>query len=83
MLTKYIIETKIFLVPSMIESNCNAITFINTGTNVCRVNGIFLQPSQSIQFNGNTCEIDVTQYYCNFVAGTGYNELTVVRKLNQ
>jgi len=83
MLIKYIIETKIFLVPSFIEANCNAITFINTGTNIAQINGINLQPSQSIQFNGNTCEIDVTNYYCNFVSGTGYNELTIVRKLNQ
>jgi hypothetical protein len=83
MLTKYIIETKIFLLPSMIEANCNAITFINTGTNIAQVNGITLQPSQSIQFNGNSCEVDITQYYCNFLSGTGYNELSVIRKLNQ
>lgn len=77
---KYYNETKIFLQASNIESNCNAIVFINTGTTIAQVNGIFLQPNQSIAFNGNQCEIDVTKYYCSF-SGAGTNQLTVIRKL--
>ena len=77
---QYYNEVKIFLTPSNIESNCNAITFINSGTNVAQVNGIYLQPNQSLELGGNYCEIDVTKYYCSF-SGAGINQLTVIRKL--
>jgi hypothetical protein len=77
---EYYNEVKIFLLPGNIEANCNGITFINTGTNACTVNGITLQPNQSLVLDGNRNEIDRTSYYCNFT-GAGVNQLTVIRKL--
>lgn len=79
-MTNYYNEVKIFLQASNIEANCNAITFVNTGTSVAQVNGIYLQPNQSLQLAGNECELDVTKYYCSF-SGAGVNQLTVIRKL--
>lgn len=80
MIQDYYNEVKIFLLPGNIEANCNGITFINTGTNAATVNGITLQPNQSLVLDGNRNEIDRTSYYCNFT-GLGVNQLTVIRKL--
>lgn len=77
---KYQYEVKTFVENNNIEANCNEIIFINTGTNVCNVNGIYLQPNQSITLSGNECEIDLTKYYCSF-SGAGSSNLTVIRKL--
>lgn len=81
MANSYLIEVKIFVANSNIESNCNEITFLNTGTNVANVNGVALQPNQSMIFRGHKCEVDMTNYYVNFT-GAGANQLTVIRKLD-
>jgi hypothetical protein len=47
-----------------INSNCNAITFINTGTNQPLVinNVLFLPAGGSIAIEGNANELDTTVY---------------------
>ena len=76
----YYTEVKNYYDDSYMESNCNAITFLNVGTNTVNVNGIDLQQSQSFIVGGNRGEIDSTQYYVQFT-GAGSNNLAVIRKL--
>lgn len=70
-----------------VRSNCNSITFINTGSTVAQVNGINLQPPATIGENGeqlvisgNEGEVDKSIYRISF-AGTGDNILQVIRKV--
>ena len=78
---KYYNDISIYQIGQYLQSDCSDITFYNTGSNNVSVNGVILLPNQTIQFNCNQNEIDVTKYYFFFIAGTGANQLTVIRKL--
>lgn len=54
-----------------VPSNCNGITFINTGTDNVDVMGYVLQPSYTLALNGNVGEMDVTNYTIKFAGGAG------------
>lgn len=63
-----------------IISNCNSITFFNTGTNTMVVDGVSFAPQTSIVFQGNIGEITNQTFNLSFVNIGGYNEATVYRK---
>jgi hypothetical protein len=79
---KYYIEVKDFYTSQKVSSDCNEISFINTGTTNLTVEGILLVPNQSLRIQGNIGEIDTTQYDIIFtnLVNTG-NKLTIIRKL--
>jgi len=79
---KYYVETKVFYTTANIGSDCNDITFINSGTTNLVIGEVPLLPNQSLRISGNRGEIDTTQYQLTFATpiNTG-NQLIVIRKL--
>jgi hypothetical protein len=79
---RYYIETKVFYTTANIGSDCNDITFINTGTTNLVIAEVPLLPNQSLRISGNRGELDTTQYQLTFATpiNTG-NQLIVIRKL--
>jgi hypothetical protein len=79
---KYYVETKVFYTTANIGSECNEITFINSGTTALVVADVPLQPNQSLRISGNRGEIDTTQYQISFATPINVgNQLIVIRKL--
>lgn len=77
---KYNNTIALYIDQQFVESFCNEILFINTGTANVLINSIFtLQPMQSISFDGRAFEQDVTRYYLSF-SGDGTPACTVIRK---
>lgn len=67
-----------------IESNCNAITFINLGTDTVTVMGYPLQTGFQLYLPGSVGEIDRTNYNCMFAGAAGTTQsLLVIRKIYQ
>ncbi len=60
--------------------NCNALTFINYGTSVVKIESIVLQPNQQFQIQGNTGENNSQRFFVNFGSTTTGNNIVVVRK---
>lgn len=81
-LQRYYVETKVYYTTANIGSDCNDITFINSGTTNLVVADVPLYPNQSLRIAGNRGEIDTTQYQLSFATpiNTG-NQLIVIRKL--
>ena len=79
---KFYIETKFYYTNQKVSSECNDITFLNSGTTNVEVEGILLLPNQSLRIQGNIGELDTTEYQINFATliSTG-NKLAVLRKL--
>ena len=65
-----------------IISNCNNITFINTGTISVQVNTFTIVAGASLSIGGNENEIDRTIYNINFQGATNGN-VVVIRKIYQ
>lgn len=63
-----------------IVSNCNNITFINTGAIAVQINQFTLVAGASLSIGGNANEIDTTIYTVSFSGATNGN-LTVIRKI--
>lgn len=63
-----------------IIGNCNAITFINTGTINVQVNQFVLVPDAQLTIGGNENEIDVTNYQINFQGATN-GVISVIKKI--
>jgi len=77
---KFIEEYQTYNTPSEIRSECNAITFINTGTTNLQINGVNLVPGAQLISEGNQGEYNVTRYRLSFTPGV--NEIcTVIRKV--
>jgi hypothetical protein len=78
---RYYNDISIIQIGQYIKSDCSDITFLNTGTsNVVLNQAITILPNQSVQFNCNKDEIDVTNYNI-FFSGAGANSCTIIRKL--
>lgn len=77
---KFIEEYQTYNTPSEIRSECNAITFINTGTSNLQINGINLLPGQQLISEGNEGEYNATRYRLSF-SGVGNEICTVIRKI--
>jgi hypothetical protein len=79
-LITYANSFQVITISGQIESNCNAITFINTGDDNVMVNGYTLLPTYSLYLPGHIGEQDETRYNCQF-AGVGTAPgLLVIRK---
>jgi hypothetical protein len=79
---KFYVETKIFTTNNKILSDCNDITFYNTGSVNVIVNDLTLIPNQTLQISGNAGEIDTTQYTFTFpTPNDPANQITILRKL--
>lgn len=60
---KYFVQIQVLMQSGLIRSNCNAIQIINTSTSdIVKINGLPIQPGQSLSINGNANEIDVSDY---------------------
>lgn len=79
-LQKFIEEYQTYNTPSEIRSECNAITFINTGTSNLQINGVDLIPGAQLISEGNENEYNVTRYRLSF-SGGGNEICTVIRKV--
>jgi hypothetical protein len=78
---RYYNDISIVQIGQYVKSDCSDITFLNTGTsNVVLNQAITILPNQSVQFNCNKDEIDVTNYNI-FFSGAGANSCTIIRKL--
>ena len=77
---KFIEEYQTYNTPSEIRSECNAITFINTGTTNLQINGVNLTPGQQLISEGNEGEFNATRYRLSF-SGVGNEICTVIRKI--
>lgn len=76
---KYITETKIVTQNGQVDSNCNSITFLNTGVNNVFVDGIRITPGTSFTIIGNLNEMNIKTYSITFISpNTG--SLTIVYK---
>jgi hypothetical protein len=76
---KYITETKVFSQSGQTDTNANSVIFINSGTNIVNVDGLILQPSQSLSILGNRDEINIKVYSFSFT-GSLISQLTVIYK---
>lgn len=76
-LIKYNEQFENVVTDGMVESNCNEITFINTGAVSVRVNTLTLIPGQQYVSSGNAGEINLTRY--NVVLNGG--SVIVIRKI--
>lgn len=63
-----------------VESNCNAITFLNKGTASAKINGMPLLPGEMISFAGLQDEIDITKYNVSYDSA-GSKAIFVLRKI--
>ena len=77
---KFIEEYQTYNTPSEIRSECNAITFINTGTTNVQINGVNLTPGQQLISEGNEGEFNATRYRLSF-SGVGNEICQVIRKI--
>jgi hypothetical protein len=75
---KYILDFQQFGTNNNIVSQCNAITFVNTGTTDVYINKFLLSAGASLVVGGNENEIDTTVYIFYFTGGIG--NLSVIRK---
>jgi hypothetical protein len=58
----------------------NAITFINYGTSVVRVENVTLQPNQQFEVPANAGEVSTQRFFVNFGASTTGNNVVIVSK---
>lgn len=77
---KFIEEYQTYNTPNEIRSECNAITFINTGSTNLQINGVNLTPGQQLISEGNEGEFNATRYRLSF-SGVGNEICTVIRKI--
>ncbi|MEY5040722.1 MAG: hypothetical protein RLZZ414_250 [Bacteroidota bacterium] len=79
---------KYYLNTQEVESNCNAIIFINTGRANVFINGQKLTPNDYLNVSQDFNKIDKTLYKINFQRSsfydswTGSYELTVIKSYN-
>jgi len=79
---KFYIETKVFYQSQNIGSDCNDITFINSGSTSFTINDVLLLPNQSLRISGNANEIDTTEYVLVFATAINVGNLCIIiRKL--
>ncbi len=82
MQNKYVIEVIEISKNTDLESKCNAITFLNTGSNIVKINNVSLQPNGigSLSIQGNVGEIDSTVYKIDFGVNVTGNLIQVIKK---
>jgi len=58
----------------------NAITFINYGTSVVRIENITLQPNQQFEIPANAGEVSTQRFFVSFGTSTTGNNCVIVSK---
>lgn len=76
---KYIIEITVLNQNNSVSSNCNAITFLNTGVGTVKINDFVLAANVSLVIEGNENEMDITSYQVMFPNNAG--NLTIFKKI--
>lgn len=79
----YVTEVNQYSQSQKIQSKCNAISFINTGTVNMYINKYLILPSQTLSIAGNKNEMDVTQYQLEFDTAAIAGNCTVIKKIYQ
>jgi hypothetical protein len=79
-LIEFVTNRSQYTVGQSVTSNCNSITFFNTGTNTMVVDGVNFAPQTSIVFQGNVGEITNQNFNLSFT-GAGTSLVTVYRKV--
>jgi len=75
---KYVIDITVLNQNNTVASDCNAITFVNTGVGTVKINDFVLAVNTSLVIEGNENEIDITSYQVMFPSNAG--NLTIFRK---
>lgn len=75
----FVEQAEIHNSPGEVRSNCNSITFLNSGTIAATVNGVPVAVGDQYVSNGNEGEENKTLYRLAFVGG-GAGEMIVIRK---
>lgn len=77
-------ETMIYQKSAFVASNCNSITFINTGSDNVYVDNLLLQPGNDLSIEGERDEFNTKVYNVAFPAGALVApSLTVIKKVYQ
>jgi hypothetical protein len=77
---KYKIDVLNYKTSNQVRSDCNDITFFNSGAvNITLNSSLVLNPGSSISFSGNEREIDTTIY--SFVIAPGNGSIIIFRKI--
>lgn len=77
---KYKIDVLNYRYSYQVKSDCNDITFYNSGAvNITLNSSLVLTPGASISFSGNEREIDTTIY--SWVIAPGNGSITIFRKI--
>ena len=77
---KYKIDVLNYRNSNQVRSDCNDITFFNSGAvNITLNSSLVLAPGQSISFPGNEREIDTTIYTWTIAPGNG--SIIIFRKI--
>ncbi len=74
---KYIIVIQQYQQSTSFVPGSNAISFINNGAAIAYLNNIPLPVGATLSIEGNSDEIDVTQYTLNFGTATNGNVLVI------
>lgn len=83
-LALYVVNMVNVFEPGNVAAQCNSIIFVNKGTSVAIVDGLPLNPQQSLEIPGNRYEWDNTNYIVSFDTTSGtINSLYVIRKVYQ
>jgi len=80
--TKYKIDIQQYANNQLIQSNCNAITFINNGSTPVLINNVPLAVNANLSIQGNADELDATEYNIKVGTSTTANVI-VIKKMNQ
>lgn len=78
---RYVHEFEQIIEPKDWSKDNNGVTFINTGNSVALINGLPVQPGQSLNLQGRPGETDCTTYKISFV-NTQAGRIDVVAKIN-
>lgn len=77
-LVSYSHSSQMITASGKIESNCNAITFINIGTDTVTILGYPIQQGFQLYLPGNVGEIDRTNYTASFANAPGATQMLLV-----
>ncbi|MES2219167.1 MAG: hypothetical protein V4501_12250 [Pseudomonadota bacterium] len=76
----YYVSVSVYSANQPVPSDCNAIAFVNDGTNPVNVFAKKLYSGNTLSIAGNSKEKDTTSYEVWFTDTGGTNQLTVIRK---
>jgi hypothetical protein len=63
-----------------IQSDCNSLTIVNTGTATAILNGLEILPGDQYIILGNEGEVNVSKYRLSFTGG-GTEQVILIRKI--